>query len=121
MGWDYTGLDISGQMLQLSKNNGCKLVQGDAEEIPVKSSLFETVVCLHTFHFLPNPIQCIKESYRVLKDGGFLILIFETDNWLRRLSVKTGLFESDQYYFTIQEVARMMENSNLRFVAGGRF
>ncbi len=119
MGWDYTGLDISGQMLRLSKNNGCKLVQGDAENIPVRSSSFDTVVCLHTFHFLPNPIQCIKESYRVLKDGGHIILIYETDNWLRRLSVRTGLFESDQYYFTVQEVASMMENSGLRFVEGG--
>src|SRR6266571_1097062 len=39
MGWDYTGIDISAQMLRLSKNNGCKLVQGDAEELPITKFL----------------------------------------------------------------------------------
>ena len=36
-GWDYTGIDISARMLRLSRDNGCKLVQGDAEEMPLRS------------------------------------------------------------------------------------
>ena len=119
MGWDYTGIDISAQMLRLSNSNGCKLVQGDGEEIPLRSSIFNMVFCLHTFHFIPEPLRCVEESHRVLKEGGFLFLIFETDNWLRRLSLKTGLFESDQWYFTLGEVAGMMRNCGLTPVASG--
>ena len=119
LGWDYIGIDISAQMLRLSKSNGCKLVQGDGEEIPLRSSIFDTVFCFHTFHFIPEPLRCIEESHRVLKEGGCLFLIFETDNWLRRLSLKTGLFESDQWYFTLGEVAAMMRNCGLTPVASG--
>ncbi len=119
MGWDYTGLDISAQMLLLSRNNGTKLVQGDGEELPIKSSTFDTVVCLHTFHFIPHPMRCVMESIRVLKERGLLILIFETDNWIRRLTLKTGIFQSDQYYFKIQEVIQMMRESGLQIVADG--
>ena len=119
MGWDYTGIDISAQMLRLSKSNGSKLVQGDGEEIPLRSSIFDTVFCLHTFHFIPEPLRCIEESRRVLKEGGFLVLIFEMDNWLRRLSLKTRLFESDQWYFTIREVAGMMRSRGLTPIASG--
>lgn len=119
MGWDYTGIDISTEMLRLSKNNGSKLVQGDGEKIPLRSSVFDTVFCFHTFHFIPEPLRCVEESRRVLKAGGFLVLIFETDNWLRRLSLKTRLFESEQWYFTIGEVAGMMRSCGLTPVAGG--
>ena len=119
MGWDYTGIDISAEMLRLSRSNGSKLVRGDGEEIPLRSSIFDTVFCFHTFHFIPEPLRCIKESHRVLKEGGFLFLIFETDNWLRRLSLKTRLFESDQWYFTLGEVSGMMRNCGLTPVASG--
>lgn len=118
-GWDYTGIDISEQMLRLSKNNGCKLVQGDAEEIPLRSDIFDTVICLHTFHFLPNPLACIRESQRVLKSGGLLVLIFETDNWLRRMAIRTNIFESDQYYFKTQEVSGMIASCGLTPIAQG--
>ena len=118
-GWDYTGIDISSQMLQLSENNGSKLVQADAEEIPLKPNMFDTVICLHTFHFLPDPLACIRESKRVLKPLGLLILIFETDNWLRRIAVKTGMFKSDQYYFKTQEVANMIKSCGLEPILEG--
>lgn len=118
-GWNYTGIDISSGMLQLSRNNGSRFVQADAEEIPLKSEMFDTVICLHTFHFLPNPIACIRESKRILKPSGLLILIFETDNWLRRIAVRTGLFESDQYYFKTQEVAGMIESCGLEPIVEG--
>ena len=118
-GWDYTGIDISAQMLRLSKNNGSKLVQGDAEEIPLRSDIFDTVICLHTFHFLPNPLACIRESQRVLRSGGLLILIFETDNWLRRMALRTNMFESDQCYFKTQEVTGMIRSYGLTPIAQG--
>lgn len=118
-GWDYTGIDISSQMLQVSKKNGSKLVQADAEEIPLTPNTFDTVVCLHTFHFLPNPLACIRESKRLLKPSGLLILIFETDNWLRRIAVKTRMFESDQYYFKTGEVAEMIQSCGLTPIAQG--
>src|SRR3989475_10523882 len=119
MGLDYTGIDISAQMLRLSRDNGCKLVQGDAEEIPLRSSIFDTVICLHTFHFLPSPLACVRESQRILKPGGLLILIFETDNWLRRIVLRTHMFDSDQYYFRTQEVAAMIQSCALTPIAQG--
>ena len=119
IGCDYTGIDISAQMLHLSKDNGGQFVQGDGEEIPLRSSSFDTVFCFHTFHFIPEPPQCIEESRRVLKDGGLLVLVFETDNWLRRLALKSHFFDSNQWYFTLQEVTGMMRRSGLTVVASG--
>src|SRR2546427_12747027 len=78
MGWDYTGIDISAQMLRLSRDNGCKLVQGYAEEIPLKSSIFDTVICLDTFHFLPRPLACVRGPHRILKPRGPCVLSFQT-------------------------------------------
>src|SRR5207245_10916897 len=106
MGWDYTGIDISAQMLRLSKSNGCKLVQGDGEDIPLRSSIFDTVFCFHTFHFIPEPLRCIEKSYRVLNTCRFLFLIFETDEWRRRFALKIRYFESDPAYCTLYKALR---------------
>jgi ubiquinone/menaquinone biosynthesis C-methylase UbiE len=119
IGGDYTGIDISAQMLHLSKHNGGQFVRGDGEEIPLRSASFDTVFCFHTFHFIPEPARCIEESRRVLKDGGLLALVFETDNWLRRLALKTHFFASNQWYFTLQEVTEMMRRRGLTVLASG--
>jgi ubiquinone/menaquinone biosynthesis C-methylase UbiE len=119
-GWNYTGIDVSKRMLSVARDvswNGSDhetqptLLQADGEQLPFSSSSFDTVICLHTFHFLPNPLQCVGECFRVLRKNGTMILIFEMDTWLRRLTLKTRLFESNQFYFTLSEVAAIARSS----------
>jgi ubiquinone/menaquinone biosynthesis C-methylase UbiE len=119
LGWNYTGLDISGQMLQHSRKYDCNLSRADGENIPFASSIFDSVICLHTFHFLPHPDQCIRESHRVLKQNGSILLIFEMDTWLRRLVLTTRIFRSNQFYFRIEEVAQMLDSNGFDVTGKG--
>ncbi len=45
--------------------------------------------------------------------------MFELDNLLRRLALRTGLFRSNQYYFTVPEVSGMMASAGFRVTASG--
>ena len=118
-GSSYTGIDLSRSMLKHAAENQGELIQADGENIPCAPETFNGAICLHTFHFLPNPLTALREFNRVLKPGGSLVLVFELDNTLRRLALVTGLFRSNQYYYTVPEVSKMMESTGFRVNSSG--
>jgi len=49
-------------------------VVGQAENIPFKAATVDSVICTQVLGDIKNPIQAIKEFYRVLKPGGTVLL-----------------------------------------------
>ncbi len=70
------GLDPSKEMLKLAKKRGIKTVCGIAEKLPIKDQSLATVSFFFTLCFLSDVEKAIKEAYRVLKLGGYIILGF---------------------------------------------
>ncbi len=70
------GMDISFKMLKKAKIKNHKfLIQGDAESIPFLSSSFDTIIFLNAFPHFQNKKIVLKESFRVLKEGGKLFIL----------------------------------------------
>jgi len=49
-------------------------VVGSATNIPLGDATFDTVVCTEVLEHVPDPLKALREMYRVLKPGGYLIL-----------------------------------------------
>ena len=87
---DVYPLDISSEMLEIARRNMKKrgihdnygFVQGDIENLGFKESMFDVVVCIHTFVHLPSTSKAIYELARVIKPGGKLILDITNRNFL---------------------------------------
>ncbi len=47
----------------------------DAENMPILENSFDGVLFYAALHHLPNPRKALEESFRVLKDGGRVILL----------------------------------------------
>ena len=47
----------------------------DAENMPVRENSFEGVLFAGSLHHLPNPRKALSEAFRVLRDGGRVILL----------------------------------------------
>ena len=59
--------------------NNRKIVKFNLEDIPKKALPFldnsvDEIWCAHTLEHVDNPMQCIEEFYRILKDDGKLII-----------------------------------------------
>jgi ubiquinone/menaquinone biosynthesis C-methylase UbiE len=52
-----------------------EMVEGDAEALPFPDSRFDTVVCALSLCSIPDPAKAIAEMARVLKPGGWLLLL----------------------------------------------
>ncbi|MDI9395127.1 MAG: methyltransferase domain-containing protein [Euryarchaeota archaeon] len=81
MGHDVTGVDLSENMLGKAAENAKKkgvnisLVRGDAEEIPLNDSEYDFIFSKYLLWTLPQPDKFLDEQYRLLKDGGLMMII----------------------------------------------
>ncbi len=68
------GVDISLGMLKRA-GRGLLLLQGDAENLPLKSGVFDTVSVAFGFRNLPDKPLALREFNRVLRTGGKLLIL----------------------------------------------
>jgi tRNA (uracil-5-)-methyltransferase TRM9 len=76
---DYFGLDNSEKLIEIAKKNfpDAKFFVGDALSLPFQDDFFDKVYSIALLHHIPSEdfrIKVLKETKRVLKPGGILIL-----------------------------------------------
>lgn len=76
-GAEVTALDVSPEMLALlkQKNPEIKTMEGDMEAMPFEDETFDMVFSSLVLVHLKEITPFLDECYRVLKDGGRLILV----------------------------------------------
>lgn len=50
-------------------------VNGDAHALPFHDDWFDGILCSHCLEHLENPLVALKEFRRILKPGGYLVLV----------------------------------------------
>jgi ubiquinone/menaquinone biosynthesis C-methylase UbiE len=81
-----TGLDLSELCIKLATRNNrkrvaegsVKFVRGDATQLlPWEDSRFSSVAAMASFLLFPEPLESLKEMYRVLRPGGRAVTTLE--------------------------------------------
>jgi ubiquinone/menaquinone biosynthesis C-methylase UbiE len=70
------GIEPSEKMAEISKNRGIQVYEGVAEQLPFNDETFDFVVLVTTICFVDDLEESFKESYRVLKSDGSIIVGF---------------------------------------------
>jgi ubiquinone/menaquinone biosynthesis C-methylase UbiE len=78
-GHRYTGLDITPAMLARAKARigtlDMNLVQGDSMQLPFADECFDQVVLHLILAIVPDARACLRETARVLKPGGKVLIL----------------------------------------------
>lgn len=90
-----TATDLSNEMLNVVKQNlkGFKNItiqKSDCENSAFPSGKFDAVFMANVIHFIKHPHKALRESHRILKDGGTLLLVDYTGHGMKWLD-KVGL------------------------------
>ena len=80
---DYriTGIDISRTMVEIARSNASQagvaidFRQGSASSMPFADEQFDMLYCRAAFKNFTEPLQALREMYRVLKPGGRALII----------------------------------------------
>ena len=105
LGRNYLATDISKEMINIAKRT-CKGVtfrQEDAEKLSIKTGTQDCIICLEALVHYPNPEKAIKEFYRVLKNGGVLIIDSDNSYSLRRILKNIFKFIDKKNYNSVGE------------------
>ncbi len=78
-----TATDLSWEMLEYAKREladfkNVKTQRADCKNTPFKPDSFDTVFIANTIHAIRNPLLVLKESSRVLKRAGILLIVTYT-------------------------------------------
>ncbi len=74
------GVEPSEKMAEISKKRGINVINGVAENLPFEDKSFDLVLMVTTICFVDDILKALKESYRVLKPDGYLIIGFIDKN-----------------------------------------
>jgi len=81
-GYAAIGLDIAESALHAAAEVGVPGVRADHSSAPFPDGSFDIVMMFHLLEHIPNPDAAIREAWRLLADGGRMILqVPNADSW----------------------------------------
>ena len=70
------GVEPSKNMAEIAKQRGIIVYEGIAENLPFEDERFDCVLIITTICFVDDVEKTLKEAYRVLKKGGYIVIGF---------------------------------------------
>lgn len=121
--------DLSDEMLgaartQLSELQNVTVLKADCANTGFPAERFDSVVMANLIHVIDDPLPCLQESYRILRDGSLLIVIDFTSYRLGLLkTARLGLRYLRRWgmpprhgrdALSPEELARLVESAGFR-------
>jgi len=117
------GIEPSAKMREAAQKRGITVIEAVAEDLPFDDSQFDYALMVTTICFLDDAKMGLKEAYRVIKNGGSLIIGFvDKTSALGQLYLKhknESVFYEPATFYSTGEVVTFLEKagfSNFSFV-----
>jgi len=75
LGWDYTGVDLSEDMLRRAEAKGARTVRANATALPFEDASFDAAVSIFTHTDLDDFAGVVREIVRVLRHGAPFVYV----------------------------------------------
>ena len=76
IGWEVEGVDFDPKVAETVANRyGIKIHTGTLESVSYPDKSFDAVTMNHVIEHVPDPVALLKECHRILKPGGYLVVV----------------------------------------------
>lgn len=109
------GLDPSNNMCKVASKRGIQVILGVGESLPFKDSSIDLILVVTTICFLDDVPGTLKEAYRILVDGGYILTGFidrESSLGMLYESHKTeSIYYRDATFLSTDEVVHHLKQT----------
>lgn len=110
-----TGIDAAQSMVTLSQGKGLNAIKGKAEALPYTDGRFEFVLMANVICFLDDLPKALKEAYRVIQNGGFIVVAFIEKNGIIAKSYQkekaSNPFYKAAHFYTEKDVQQALKKA----------
>ncbi|WP_069807639.1 class I SAM-dependent methyltransferase [Vulcanisaeta thermophila] len=113
------GLEPAWGMAQLARGRGVWVIAGVGELMPIRDGALDYILIVVTICFLDDPRKSLRESHRVLREGGRLVTcIVPRESPHGRFYMELGKrghrFYSAAHFYTVREVSELLREVGFR-------
>ncbi|ODT96675.1 MAG: methylase [Planctomycetes bacterium SCN 63-9] len=100
--WDIVGIDVTWSQLRdclpRAAGRSVRLIQGEAEALPLRDAQFDAVLSIGAFNYFNDPEGSLREMVRVARPGAKIVVSDELPNLTdRMLGHKLGMPAIDRW------------------------
>lgn len=100
--WDITGIDVTWSQLRdclpRTRGRSVRLIQGEAESLPLRDAQFDAVLSIGAFNYFNDPEGSLREMVRVCRPGATIVVSDELPNLTdRMIGHKLGMPAIDRW------------------------
>ncbi|MFP4019553.1 MAG: class I SAM-dependent methyltransferase [Bacteroidales bacterium] len=117
------GIEPSSQMREIASRRGLNVKEGVAENIPLENSSVAYILYVTTVCFVDDIEQSLKETWRILKEGGRVVIGFvDKESAIGQVYQKNkqySTFYREAKFFSAREMEELLSKhgfSNIEFV-----
>ena len=111
----HVGIDPSKAMLAYAIERGIQVVQGIAEALPLRDTLFDYGLIVTTICFVDDPKDMLNEAHRVLKPGAPIVIGFiDRTSTLGQYYLDhqaESIFYREATFYSVPEVERLLSDT----------
>lgn len=75
LGWQTLGIEPDAKSTEIARARGLEIINQPFKVGLVPENSIDAILLCHVIEHLPDPIETLKECYRILRPGGSLILL----------------------------------------------
>ena len=107
------GIDPSHAMIELARERGVNARWDFGEDLPFLENTFDYAAIIITLCFVQDPLKVLKESRRVLKKNGKIIIgIIDKNSFLGKYyKKKRSIFYKEANFFSIVEIVDLLKDA----------
>jgi 2-polyprenyl-3-methyl-5-hydroxy-6-metoxy-1,4-benzoquinol methylase len=126
LGWDVYGVDIDSNAVKIARDhNRLDVFDGTLEQACFPDDAFDAVTMSHVIEHVADPLQILKETYRILKPGGKLVLTTPNMHSLCHKIYKSSYYHLDIprhfYILSTKSIRICAESARLKILRLGTF
>lgn len=110
-------VELSFELTRCCKEKGLRCINADLYKLPFPDDCFDVIFCRAVIEHLFDPWKFFRESYRVLKKGGYVIITTSNVAFVEnRLMLLLGRFplSHDLKQYTPESVKKAMEDAGFK-------